>query len=88
MVIECDGHDFHERTKQQASRDRERDRNLQSFGFLVFRYTGRDIWSDVFSCASEAIGALIERAQTCRSRKVDSSQTAGRRVAWGNNGAT
>jgi very-short-patch-repair endonuclease len=64
MIIECDGHDFHERTKQQASRDRERDRNLQSFGFLVFRYTGRDIWSDVFSCASEAIDALAEPVRT------------------------
>ena len=23
MVIECDGHDFHERTKEQARRDRK-----------------------------------------------------------------
>ena len=26
MIVECDGHDFHERTKEQASRDKERDR--------------------------------------------------------------
>src|SRR5262245_20625294 len=26
IVIECDGHEFHERTKMQASRDKRRDR--------------------------------------------------------------
>ncbi len=58
MVIECDGHDFHERTKVQAKRDRERDRLLQSFGFLVYRCTGQEIWEDVFACATQAIDSL------------------------------
>ena len=60
MVLECDGHDFHERTKLQAKRDRGRDRNLQSFGFLVYRYTGQEIWQDVFACATQAIDSLVE----------------------------
>jgi very-short-patch-repair endonuclease len=60
MVIECDGHDYHERTKEQAKRDRERDRLLQSFGFLVYRYTGQEIWEDVFACAAQAIESLRE----------------------------
>ena len=58
MVIECDGHDFHERTKEQARRDRERDRLLQSFGFVVYRYTGQEIWQDVFACAKQAFDDL------------------------------
>jgi Protein of unknown function (DUF559) len=60
MVVECDGHDFHERTQDQARRDRERDRRLQSFGFLVYRFTGREIWEDVFACATQAIDDLRE----------------------------
>lgn len=60
MVIECDGHDFHERTKAQAKHDRQRDRLLQSFGFLVYRFTGQEIWEDVFACAAQAIDSLIE----------------------------
>ena len=60
MVVECDGHDFHERTKPQAKRDRGRDRLLQSFGFLIFRYTGQEIWEDVFACATQALDALSE----------------------------
>ncbi len=58
IVVECDGHDFHDRTKDQASRDRERDRALQSLGLRVFRYTGSDVWLDVMSCATETIDVL------------------------------
>jgi very-short-patch-repair endonuclease len=58
MVVECDGHDFHERTKEQARRDRNMDRTLQSLGFECYRYTGREIWNDVYGRASEAVDAL------------------------------
>ena len=54
-VIECDGHDFHERTKEQARRDKQRDRFLQSMGMPVFRFTGSEIWRAPFHCASEAL---------------------------------
>ncbi|WP_146255332.1 DUF559 domain-containing protein [Azospirillum sp. TSA6c] len=53
IAIECDGHDYHERTKQQASRDKKRDRLLQKAGWLVFRYTGSDIFRDGKKCAAE-----------------------------------
>ncbi len=62
MVIECDGHDFHDRTKEQARKDRGRDRMLQSLGYRVYRYTGSEIWADVFICAHEAISGLIRQA--------------------------
>jgi hypothetical protein len=62
MIIECDGHDYHERTKDQAKKDRSRDRFLQSLGYLVFRYTGSEIWQDVFHCAHEALTTLDAEA--------------------------
>lgn len=46
IVIECDGHDFHEKTKEQASRDKRRDREFQTAGFIVLRYSGSDIVND------------------------------------------
>jgi very-short-patch-repair endonuclease len=61
MVVECDGHDFHERTKEQASRDRARDRYLQSCDLPVYRYTGSDVWKDVFRSAHDAVGELMRR---------------------------
>jgi very-short-patch-repair endonuclease len=44
FVIECDGHDFHEKTKEQAAKDKKRDRELQSLGLKVFHFTGSEIW--------------------------------------------
>ena len=61
LIVECDGHDYHDRTKEQASKDRERDRELKKLGYEVFRYTGSDIWKNPMLCASEAIQVLIER---------------------------
>lgn len=46
LVIECDGHEFHERTKQQAARDKKRDRDLANLGYQVRHYTGSEIYRD------------------------------------------
>lgn len=54
LVIECDGHDFHEKTKLQAARDKQRDRHLIGAGYHVIRFTGSEIWKDPFKCAREA----------------------------------
>lgn len=43
FAIYTDGHTYHERTEYQASRDRNIDRELQLLGFIVLRYTGKEI---------------------------------------------
>lgn len=58
IIIECDGHAFHEKTPEQAQKDKERDRYLQKLGYRVFHYTGREIWRDVFKCAHEVAKSL------------------------------
>ena len=40
MCIYADGHTYHERTENQALRDRNIDRELQKIGYKVLRYTG------------------------------------------------
>lgn len=55
IAIECDGHDFHERTKEQAAHDRARDRHFQSLGLNVFRFTGSEIWKDPVKCVDEVV---------------------------------
>lgn len=54
-IIECDGHDFHERTREQASRDRARDNLLRLGGYIPLRYTGSDIWRDPCKHASQIV---------------------------------
>jgi hypothetical protein len=55
LIVECDGHDFHERTKEQAARDRDRDRQAQLAGIEIFRFTGSEIWRDPLGCATQVL---------------------------------
>lgn len=58
VAVECDGHEWHERTPTQAQRDKSRDRVLQSLGMQVLRFTGREIWQNPDKCALEVATAL------------------------------
>ena len=60
IAVECDGHEFHERTKEQAARDRSRDRWMTANGIAVLRFTGMEIWRDPNKCADDVV-ALIEK---------------------------
>lgn len=59
IIIECDGHDFHEKTKEQAKHDKERDRYLTSQGYKILRYTGSEIYNDFIKIEKELL-ALLE----------------------------
>lgn len=61
-VVECDGHDFHEKTKEQATRDKSRDRLLMRRGFRVFRFSGSEIYRAPIQCAYETAKALYDLA--------------------------
>lgn len=58
MIVECDGHSFHERTKEQAKRDKERDRLFQKHGYAVLRFTGSEIVKDPVKCAEEVLAFI------------------------------
>lgn len=59
IAIECDGHNFHERTKEQAQRDKSRDRALQTAGYKVLRFTGSEIYRKPMDCAREVRDAVF-----------------------------
>lgn len=58
IVIECDGHNFHEKTKQQAQHDKSRDRFIQDKGWKVYRFTGGEIFRSPLACAESVINSL------------------------------
>jgi very-short-patch-repair endonuclease len=59
VVVECDGHQFHESTKEQAKRDRSRDRELQALGYYIFRFTGSEIYNEPIKCAEEVEKLIV-----------------------------
>ncbi len=63
IIIECDGHDFHEKTKLQAAHDKKRDRWFQTEGIMVLRFAGSEIWADPLSCADQVGNTFHAMAQ-------------------------
>lgn len=76
LAIECDGHKFHERTKQQASSDRARDRAMLINGMPVVRFTGSDIHRDSNQCAKECVD-LAHQIDVSRQGEWSSAHHAG-----------
>lgn len=60
LAIECDGHEFHEKTKKQAAHDKARDRFLTGLHIPVMRFTGSEIWREPLGCAQEVISYYEE----------------------------
>ncbi len=60
VVVEVDGHEFHERTKFQAARDRQCDRAMIAEGFRVVRFAGQEVYRVAAECAEE-VGRLWGR---------------------------
>jgi very-short-patch-repair endonuclease len=75
VAIECDGHDFHEKTKEQAARDKARDRALLVRGVQVMRFTGSEIWKNP-SVISDAVIQLITAHQ--REKKASNGENTQR----------
>ena len=60
VVVECDGHNFHEKTKEQAAKDKARDRDFQSIGLPVIHFTGSEIFNKAQECAYQVKNILWE----------------------------
>lgn len=60
LAIECDGHNYHEKTEVQARHNKKRDRYLQSKGWFVARFTGKEIVENPKKCAEQAIELISD----------------------------
>jgi hypothetical protein len=57
--IELDGHDFHERTKEQVKRRDSRDRALLTAGWTVLHFSGSEFHRDPVACIEASYSAAI-----------------------------
>jgi very-short-patch-repair endonuclease len=63
VFVEVDGHDFHQRTKEQAQYDKSRDRFMTATEAKVFRFTGSEIYRDPEACALEVLEYVLKVQQ-------------------------
>jgi len=61
FAIECDGHEWHEKTKEQVARDKLRDRRLVMVGITPIRFSGSEIHRDAASCVEYLRGLCNAR---------------------------
>lgn len=65
-VVECDGHEFHAASRAQVERDRKRDRDMQSAGYLVLRYPGSLLWREAMPHARDAVLVVLNAVAAAR----------------------
>jgi very-short-patch-repair endonuclease len=65
LVVECDGHAFHERTKHQAARDKRRDRFLTAQGYRLMRFTGAEINASASRCGADVLAMVMNFQTEC-----------------------
>lgn len=58
VVVELDGHAFHDKDKHQRSYEKARDRYLVKQGYRVLHFTGSDVVRDPFKVAFEVLHLL------------------------------
>lgn len=63
FIIECDGHEFHQKTKEQVERDNTRMRDLQKQGYEVIRFSGTEIWHRPYKCASDVLNIILSKCK-------------------------
>lgn len=61
LVIECDGHEFHEKTKAQVKKANERDMDLKLADFDVLHFSGSQIYNEPFKCAEQTIAYILSK---------------------------
>lgn len=59
VAVELDGHDFHERTREQVEYRNQRDRDLMLLGIRVLHFSGSEINRRPDECVDEAFGAAF-----------------------------
>lgn len=69
FIVECDGHEFHQKTKEQVEKDNTRMRNLQKAGYEVIRFSGTEIWHRPYKCAKEVLNIILSKCKYIKEEK-------------------
>lgn len=63
FIIECDGYEFHQKTKKQVEKDNIRQRDLQEAGYEIIRFSGTEIYNRPAKCALEIKNIILSKCK-------------------------
>lgn len=81
IAVELDGHEFHEKTREQVTARNARDRHLQDAGWTVLRFSGSEFYGDPFACVEQVWVYALKQAEACDKAVCDAAEEAQLR-AW------
>ena len=61
FIVEVDGHEFHQKTKEQVEHDNERERALQKAGYEVIRFSGTEVYHKAYRCACDVKRIIMSK---------------------------
>ena len=61
LAVECDGHEFHEKTKDQVEYGNQRDLDLKFNGFEVLHFSGTQIYENPMKCACDTKNYIAKK---------------------------
>lgn len=61
LAIECDGYEFHQKTKEQVEKDNKREYDIKMQGFEILRFSGREIYNNPMECAFKTIKYIVAK---------------------------
>ncbi len=60
LLIELDGHIWHEKTPEQVEKDKIRERDLINNGYILLRFSGREVYRDPFKVVDECVSKYTD----------------------------
>ena len=58
LYVDCDGHFFHEKTKEQAAYRNDRDYIFNKASIDLIHFTGSEIYNDPFQCVEKILNFI------------------------------
>ena len=59
FAVEIDGFDYHDKTKEQAAKDKQKDRFFTRNGFIPIRFAGTEIYRSPIDCVRETFQIIF-----------------------------
>ena len=63
LAIECDGYEFHQKTKEQVQKDNEREYDLKMAGYEVYTYIYSQIYNNPLKCAEDTYNYIMKKIE-------------------------
>ncbi len=75
LIVECDGHDFHEKTKEQVAKNNNRDFELKNMGYDILHFSGSEVYNDPILCAKK----VYDYISSCFDRMIEEKRESNER---------